>query len=111
MSTENTLNRPKEEFDFLMTMYKLIDDDLDNFLIANKINFKTIGDLNGISEGFREYLIAKEERTKNESDRYLVFAINYGGRDEILRGIKKLSEQKYDFSQIKEADLSNALDL
>lgn len=111
LSTENTLNRPKEEFDFLMTMYKLIDDDLDNFLIANKINFKTIGDLNGISEGFREYLIAKEERTKNESDRYLVFAINYGGRDEILRGIKKLSEQKYDFSQIKEADLSNALDL
>jgi tritrans,polycis-undecaprenyl-diphosphate synthase [geranylgeranyl-diphosphate specific] len=42
LSTENGQKRPKEEFDFLMNMYKLIDDDLDEFLIKNKVNFKAI---------------------------------------------------------------------
>jgi undecaprenyl diphosphate synthase len=111
LSTENTKNRPKEEFNFLMTMYKLIGDDLDNFLMANKVNFKTIGNMNGITEDFREYLMAKEQRTKCDSDRTLIFALNYGGRDEILRGVKKLQTQNIDFGQITEEQLSEALDL
>jgi len=45
LSTENAKKRPKEEFDFLMTMYKIVEEDLDEFLAANKINFKAIGDL------------------------------------------------------------------
>lgn len=111
LSTENAKKRPKEEFDFLMTMYKIIDDDLDEFLIANKVNFKVIGDLEGITSDFKDYLLAKQQRTKNDSDRYFVFGINYGGRDEIIRGIKKLNEEKTDFTHITEEDLSNALDL
>jgi undecaprenyl diphosphate synthase len=91
-------------------MYKLIDDDLDNFLVANKVNFKAIGDMSGITEDFKEYLFAKEQRTKCDSDRYLIFGVNYGGRDEIIRGIKRLHTQNLDFGQITEDDLSNALD-
>ena len=111
LSTENTKNRPREEFNFLMTMYKLIDSELDDFLIANKVNFKTIGDLSAITDDFKEYLTTKEQRTKCDSDRYLIFAINYGGRDEIIRGIKKLNAQNIDFGQITEDQISNALDL
>lgn len=111
LSTENAKKRPKEEFDFLMNMYKLVEEDLDDFLIANKVNFKVIGDLGGITDDFKQYLIAKEQRTKCESDRYFIFGINYGGRDEIIRGIKKLNQNWYDLANINEEDFSNALDL
>ncbi|NOZ45088.1 MAG: hypothetical protein GXP45_08360 [bacterium] len=85
LSTENANKRPKEEFDFLMTMYQIIDEHLDGFLIENKINFKRIGNPEHITQDFKEYLNAKTQRTKCNSNRYFVFAINYGGRDEILR--------------------------
>lgn len=111
LSTENAQKRPKEEFDFLMNMYKLIDDDLDEFLIENKINFKAIWDLNWITDDFKQYLIEKSERTKSNSDRYFVFGINYGWRDEIIRWIKKLESENFDISKITEEDLSKNLDL
>lgn len=111
LSTENTKNRPREEFNFLMTMYKLINDDLNDFLIANKVNFKTVGNMDGITEDFKEYLLTKEQITKCDSDRCLIFALNYGGRDEILRGIKTLANQNLDLKNVTEDDISDALDL
>jgi len=111
LSTENAKERPKEEYDFLMNMYKLVEEDLDDFLLANKVNFKAIGDLDGITPDFKEYLLAKTARTKCDSDRYFVFAINYGGRDEIIRGVQKLAQQNTDLSQVTEDQLSEALDL
>lgn len=111
LSTENAKKRPKEEFDFLMNMYKIIGSELDDFLIANKVNFRTIGDLNGITDGFKEYLREKEAKCRCDSDRYCVFALNYGGRDEIIRGIQKLAEQNTDFHHVTEDQISGALDL
>lgn len=111
LSTENAKKRPKEEFDFLMTMYKIVEDDLDGFMKEHKVNFKVIGDLTGITDDFREYLLAKQERNTYDSDKYFVFAINYGGRDEIVRGIRKLAEEKKDLTTITEEDISKHLDL
>lgn len=111
LSTENAKKRPKEEFDFLMTMYKIVEEDLDGFLKEHKVNFKVIWDLEGITDEFREYLIAKEQRNTYESDRYFVFAINYGGRDEIVRGIKTLAKEGKDLTMITENDITQSLDL
>ncbi|EKD24891.1 MAG: hypothetical protein ACD_80C00145G0025 [uncultured bacterium (gcode 4)] len=111
LSTENAKKRPKEEFDFLMTMYKIVAEDLDEFMKEHKINFKAIGDLSGITDDFREYLLAKQERNTYDTERYFIFAINYGGRDEIVRGIKKLATEKKDLTAITEEDISNSLDL
>ena len=111
LSTENAKRRPKEEFDFLMTMYKIVEEDLDIFMKEHHINFKAIGDLSGITDDFREYLLAKQERNTYDSDRYFVFAINYGGRDEIVRGVRKLAQEGKDLTQINEEDISTALDL
>jgi len=111
LSTENAQKRPKEEFDFLMNMYKIVDEHLDTFLQENKINFKRIGNPEGITQDFKEYLQQKEEKTKCNSDKYFIFALNYGGRDEIIRWIKKLQEEKLDFSKITEADITKSLDL
>ncbi len=111
LSTENSHKRPKEEFDFLMNMYKLVDDDLDKILIDNHINFKWIGNPDGITQDFKEYLDNKTQTTKCNSDKYFVFAVNYWWRDEILRWIKKLSENNIDFWNITEEDLTKSLDL
>ena len=111
LSTENAKKRPKEEFDFLMTMYKIVEEDLDEFLKEHKINFKVIGDLNGITQDFREYLLAKQKRNTYNTERYFTFAINYWGRDEIIRGIKKLAQEKKDLTQITEEELTTSLDL
>jgi len=110
LSTENAKKRPKEEYDFLMTMYKIVEEDLDIFMEENKINFKVAGDLYGITDDFREYLLAKQQRNTYDSDRYFVFAINYGGRDEIVRGIRKLAEEKKDLTTITEEDITTHLD-
>jgi undecaprenyl diphosphate synthase len=67
--------------------------------------------LEGITDEFREYLIAKGQRNTYESDRYFVFAINYGGRDEIVRGIKTLAKEGKDLTMITENDITQSLDL
>ena len=94
-----------------MTMYKIVEEDLDEFMKEHKINFKAIGDLSGITDDFREYLEAKQARNTYDSDRYFTFAINYGGRDEIVRGIKKLAAEKKDLTSVTEEDISKSLDL
>ena len=111
LSTENATKRPKEEYDFLMNMYKIVEEDLDEFMAQHKINFKVIGDLEGISDDFREYLLAKQTKNTYDSDKYFVFAINYGGRDEIVRGIRRLAEEGKDLKNITQEDISKSLDL
>lgn len=111
LSTENTNKRPKEEFDFLMNMYKLIDDDLDTILVNNQVNFKRIWNPDWITSDFKEYLDTKTQKTKCNSDKYFVFAINYWWRDEIIRWIQSLNKNNFDFWTITEEDISKSLDL
>jgi undecaprenyl diphosphate synthase len=111
LSTENAQKRPAEEFDFLMAMYTLVDDDLDKILIDNNVNFKRIGNPHGITQDFRAYLEAKVTKCQCDSDKYFIFAINYGGRDEIIRGIQKLATQWVDRHNIDEQTLSQSLEL
>jgi undecaprenyl pyrophosphate synthase len=59
-------------------MYKIVEDDLDEFMKQHKVNFKVIGDLEGITQDFREYLLSKQQKNTYNSDKYFVFAINYG---------------------------------
>ena|SRR3989338_7328491 len=111
LSTENATKRPAEEFDFLMNMHKLVGDDLDTILLQNKVNFKRIGNPNGITTEFKTYLDKKVETCRCDSDKYFIFAINYGGRDEIIRAIQKCARQQQDLTTIDEQTLSNAMDL
>lgn len=111
LSTENATKRPAEEFDFLMNMHKLVGDDLDTILLQNKVNFKRIGNSNGITTEFKTYLDKKVETCRCDSDKHFIFAINYGGRDEIIRAIQKCAQQKTDLTTIDEQTLSSAMDL
>lgn len=111
LSTENVAKRPVEEYDFLMNMYKQIDGRLDEILTTNKINFKWIGNPAGVSEWFRNYLDEKSKQYSFDTNKRFVFAVNYWGRDEIIRGIHKLAKEGKDLSMIEEEELTPALDL
>jgi undecaprenyl diphosphate synthase len=94
-STENW-NREEVEVNGLMTLFReVLTDNIERFH-KKGVRVRTIGDLskfpvdiiNGLEEG--------REKTKNNSTITLTFALNYGGRDEIIRAIKKLKEDKID---------------
>lgn len=88
MSTENRKKRPAEELDFLFNMYKTCGELLNDFLMENKINFRWIGDSSSLPQHFLDYMAQMVEKFTFDTDRTLIFAVNYGGQNEIIRGIK-----------------------
>ena len=105
-STENW-KRPKYEVDFLM---KLLDNYLKSEIVTyqrENIRFLAIGDTNGFSKALRDRISETEEKTKNNRNLTQILALNYGGRDEIIRGVNRLVERGID---ITEENLNSALD-
>lgn len=96
MSTENLKNRPSEETDYLFQMYKICGDKIFEYMLNNKINFHWIGNTQWISQDFLDYLAKKQSELSFDTDRYMIFAVNYGGRDEIIRWMYKYISENID---------------
>ena len=91
-STENW-NRPKDEVDALM---KLLRNYLKNCLKTaekNRMCVRILGDKSGLDEDIRERIQELEEATKNHDGLHFQIAINYGGRDELVRSVRKLTQR------------------
>ena len=91
-STENW-NRPKEEVDALM---KLLRNYMKNCLkraSKNNMCVRVIGDKSRLDDDIRTSIEQLEEATKNNSGLHFSIAINYGGRDELVRATRKIAER------------------
>jgi len=91
-STENW-NRPKDEVDALM---KLLRNYMKNCLKTaekNRMCVRVIGDKSRLDEDIRTRIEELEEATKNNDGLHFQIAINYGGRDELVRAVKKLADK------------------
>ena len=108
-STENW-KRTQEEVGYLMTLIKKHLSSEFNFYKENKIRIEHIGDMTALPMDVQTEIKNAKNDTKDFTGTTVLLAINYGGKDEIIRGIKKLAAQKKDFSSITEQDLSLALD-
>ena len=108
-STENW-KRTQEEVGYLMTLIKKHLSSEFNFYKENKIRIEHIGDISALPVDVQTEIKNAKNDTKDFTGTTVLLAINYGGKDEIIRGIKKLAAQKKDFSSITEQDLSLALD-
>jgi len=99
LSTENLKNRSKEELDYLFDIYKKWWKSLEEFLQENKINFKWVGSEKWLPQDLVDYLRNLENKYKFDvsKPKWCVVAVNYGGRDEIIRWINKLL---HDFSRL-----------
>ena len=109
-STENW-KRTEAEVGFLMNLiHTHLKQEL-NFYKENGIRLNHIGDLNALPEGIQKDILEAIDDTKSFDGMTLNLAINYGGRDEILRGIKKLIKDGKKSEEITEQLVSSYLDM
>jgi len=108
-------NRPKEEFDYLMKLFKENFERLrtDKSLKKYGIRINVIGRTWMFPKEVQEKIKAVMEYTKDNDQYILNFAMAYGGREEVVDAAKKVAEQvmsgKLDIDQINEETFSRNL--
>lgn len=112
-STENW-NRPKEEVDALMKLLRNYMRTCLSTAKKNRMCVRVIGDKTGLDEDIRKRIRELEEATKENDGLHFQIALNYGGRDEIVRAVKEIARKVKDGSlsleDITEEYLSDTLD-
>ena len=109
-STENW-KRAQEEVGYLMGLIKGHLRSEFEFYKANGIRIEHLGDLKGLPEDVQTEIINAKEETKNFTGLTVVLAINYGGRDEIIRSVKKIIEKQIDSDSLTEKSISDNFDI
>lgn len=105
-STENW-SRPKLEVEFLMKLLEKYFKNELSMYIENNVKFKAIGNLSRFSKKLQNIIKETEEKTANCTGLTQILALNYGSRDEIVRAMKKIQENKLD---ITEENIAKSLD-
>lgn len=110
LSTENLKWRSQEEVSFIFHLIKMMGNDMDPFMMENKINFRWIWNRAWLPQDVLEFLDEKVARlTFADSEKTAIFALNYWWRDEIIRWIQSLSEDE--IKTLTEDTFWNHLDL
>jgi undecaprenyl diphosphate synthase len=107
LSTENLAGRSKEEREHLFYLIR--------FFLKNKfkefkekgIKLKIIGDSTKLPKDLQKKILKAIKDTKENKKMTVVLGLNYGGRDEIIRSILKIKDQK---SKITKESFSKYLD-
>ena len=106
-STENW-NRGEEEVSHLMQIIEAYLINKRERLVMEGVKLSAIGDLAGLPCGVRKALTDTMEATASCDRINLVIALNYGGRDEIIRAMKKLGE-KIEQGELSSGEISEEL--
>lgn len=106
-STENW-NRPQDEVDALMKLLRNYMKTCLKTAEKNNMCVRVIGDKTGLDEDIRQRIGELEEATKNNTGLHFQIALNYGGRDEIVRAVKKLAA-RVEEGTLKKEDITEQL--
>ena len=87
-STENWKRSQQEVTDLFRLMRTFFTERI-HICLEKDVQVVVIGNLSGLSEEDRRVIRDAEALTRNCRTLYLQIALSYGGRDEILRGIRK----------------------
>lgn len=111
-STENW-KRTEQEVGFLMNLIHIHLLDELQFYRDNQIRVRQIGNLSGLPKNIQKDILEAEEDTKNFTGLTIVLAINYGGRDEIVRAVRRIASGAVPNGKdgITEEDISSAFDI
>ena len=108
-SSENW-NRPREEVEGLFSlMERFIAEEVDR-LRQSGICIHVIGDLSRFSLRLQDTIRRTLDETKDNTDLHLAIALNYGGRDEIVRAVKGLMQNGVSPDDVTEQSFSTRLD-
>ena len=106
-STENW-KRPKDEVEGIMNLLRDYLKDAENFKDEN-IKVKFIGDLEPLADDIKELIKKDEDGSKDATGLNLNIAINYGGRDEITKAVKRIVASGISPEDITEQTVSDHL--
>lgn len=111
-STENW-KRTEDEVGALMLLLQNYLDDYSKRADTENIKVKIIGDISALSEKMQKSINQCMERTKDNTGVTFSIAINYGGRDEIVKAVKKIAtdvkQGNLQIDEITENTISNNL--
>lgn len=112
-STENW-KRSREEVEGLMKLFRSYLKKCMKSAEKNHMRVKIIGDPSAFAPDIQEKIRELEEFSKDYDELYFQIALNYGSRDEIIRGVRKLAQDvadgKCDPSEIDEPFFESYLD-
>ena len=112
-STENW-KRSREEVDGLMKLFRSYLKKCIKISWDNKMKIKIIGDISAFAPDIQESIRKLEEFSKDYDELYFQIAMNYGSRDEITRGMRKMAQDvadgKVSPDQITEDTIGSYLD-
>lgn len=106
-STENW-SRPSEEVEALMKILRNYMRTCLKTAAKNDMKIRVIGDVERLDDDIRGRIKELEEATKDNGGLNFQIAINYGSRDEILRAVRKLSQDCCD-GTIKPTEIGEAI--
>lgn len=109
-STENW-KRAQEEVGFLMNLIHIHLIGELQFYKDNGIRICHTGDISALPKNIQDDLNDAMDKTKDYTGLTLNLAINYGGRDEIVRGIRKIAEKGIKPEDITENLVRQNLDM
>ena len=112
-STENW-NRPSDEVEALMGLLRNYMKTCLKTAAKNNMCVRIIGDKTGLDEDIKSRMEELEKATRNNTGLHFQIAINYGGRDEIVRAVRQMAEDlkagTLSEDEISEPVVSNYLD-
>lgn len=108
-STENW-SRSAKEVNFLMRLLRQHLRRDSNFYHSNKIRVLHAGSLEGLPEEIQNELLHAQEVTSEYDAITAILAINYGGRDEIIRAVNKWRKKADSAQELTLNDISSNLD-
>ena len=112
-STENW-NRPQDEVDALMKLLRNYMKTCLKTAEKNNMCVRVIGDKTRLDEDIRLRIDELEKATVNNTGLHFQIALNYGGRDELVRAVKKIAEEtkegRLNLGEITEQLISDTLD-
>ena len=106
-STENW-KRTEEEVKALMALLQSYLDDYSKRADSENIKVKILGDITALSQGMQKSIINCMERTKNNTGVTFNIALNYGGRDEIVKSVQNIVKEVQN-GNIKIEDINEEL--
>lgn len=94
-STENW-KRSREEVDGLMKLFRNYLKKCIKISRRNKMKVKVIGDIRAFDQDIQDKIRELEEFSRDYTELHFQIALNYGSRDEILRGVRQLAADARD---------------
>jgi len=107
-STENW-KRASDEVNFIMGLVKQFLRSEMDFSVKNKIRVRHAGDFSGLPHDIQKEISQTMEDTSGFDGMQVILAINYGGRDEIIRAVRRYISGG-NISDISEKELSSYMD-